>query len=365
MKPTLWAVASIFLALFSMSACENKSSEGKPQVVNEPPATASPVLSRDQEMQFKKKVAEYWGEVRTAAKKNRQNLNVLNEVIAEFLREPSVESLDEAKKLWLEAYVQYQSLSVISRFSEVAPNVFAEQENIWLAIDPYPIAIGFVDEFGPYKNVGIVNDLNVEMNEASIRSQHAITDESEAVLGFMPMAFLLWGDKKTSEERLKDFSRDSELKSTQRRRKLLELNSLAIAKDSTVLEQWLNDTGPIDVLFYRLPVIAQAELIRQSTAALIESRILPPLNDVLNEDWRPDDVWPTVLAAQLRQLQKHFDFLNSTGFSLPAIPGGVESFNVDQKSPEALSSEELSSEQRSRLAADLKIVLDSIRTEKH
>ncbi len=180
----------------------------------------------------------------------------------------------------------------------------------------------------------------------------------------MPMAFLLWGDNKTSEERVKDFSRDSELESTQRRRKLLELNSLAIAKDSTVLEQWLNDTGPIDVLFYRLPVIAQAELIRQSTGDMLESRMLPPINDVLSEDWRPEGIWSAVLAAQLGQLQKNFDFLNSTGFKHFALPQTLQSFAVDQRNPIALSHEGLTSEQRSQLAADLKGVLESVRAEK-
>ncbi|MBB6520460.1 imelysin family protein [Pseudoteredinibacter isoporae] len=362
MKKVLWPSVFVVLFLAALSACDSKTrEEAKPEAVAQQVSVKAPVLTRDEEMRLKKRVAEYWGEVKLAAKQNRQNLSTLQEVIAEFLREPNVVNLDEAKSMWLESYVHYQALTVPSRFTKAAPNVFAESSNIWLALDPYPIAVGFVDEFGPYKNIGIVHDYTVEMSEAAIRSQHAITDESEAVLGYLPMAFLLWGDGKTSEERVADFAASSEEKPIMRRRKLLELNSVAIAKDAAVLQSWLDDTGPLDVLFYRLPVIAQVELIKQANAAMIEDNILLPLNDSDREDWRPYQVWPAVFASQLKQLQKELDFLNAAGIKVIEPSESLSSFGAEKESEKKTLYKALTSEQRAQFGSDLQEILNAIR----
>ncbi|GAA6151143.1 imelysin family protein [Pseudoteredinibacter isoporae] len=361
MKNIVWrSIIAVWTALL-LIACDRQLGEEKAEAVSVPEQVSSPVLSRDQEMQLKKAVAEYWRDVRAAATQNRQNLSKLQEVVAEFLRDPTAERLDESKVLWLENYRQYQALNVVRNFPRAAPNVFADQGNIWLAIDPYPIAIGFIDEFGPYKNVGIVHDHTVEMSEVAIRAQHAITDESEAVLGFMPMAFLLWGDGKTSEQRVVDFSVGSEAKPVQRRRKLLELNSLAISNDAAVLESWLGDTGPIDVLFYRLPVIAQLELIKQATAATIENNILLALNDVGQEDWRPHQVWPAVFSSQLTHLREQLKFLAASGLNVGLLSQDLMAFVAKPEEQTGLQYEALSAEQSAQFVDELHQILNAIR----
>ncbi len=304
----------LMLGVF-LSACEKPKNESPKERIVELEIHA-PALDINEEMRLKRLVADYWRNVRKLAEKSQHDVSTLQEDIGEFLLDPTIASHTEAKEAWLRAYLSFQALAVPAAFAKVAPNTFSEQSNIWLAIDPFPIAAGFIDDIGPYKNIGLVNEQSFELSEESVRSQHALTHESEAVLGFLPMAFLLWGDLTGDQDRLKKFEPASEQSSVTRRRQLLEINSRALKNDMAVLQQWLDDTGPIDVSFYRLPVLAQIELVRESTALNIEQRILSVLADPQVENWRPEDVWLEVLKGQLKQIIVQLDFLEAVGIQV-------------------------------------------------
>lgn len=343
----------LFALQFCLLACNEVPEQLQDETVAET-KTVTLLLSQDDELKLKKLVAEYWKAVRVSASDNRQKLSVLNELVDDFLSNPSEESLMAVKEQWLESYLSYQALATAAQFHQSMPNVYAEQRNIWLAIDPYPIAVGYIDDFGPYKGVGIVNDLLVEINESSIRSQHAITDTSEAILGYLPLAFLLWGDNISNAERVNDYKINGDQKS-QRRRQLLEIVSTALANDVKLLEQWLSDTGQIDVLFYRLPVLAQIELIKRSSAAFAEHRILAVLQDKSGEDWRPSDRWSKVLFAQVSQLDENIELLKAAN----AVPLdiSIEATENNGESP-AVKSDVISENQNAKFIESLERLIE-------
>ncbi|WP_299770219.1 imelysin family protein [uncultured Pseudoteredinibacter sp.] len=338
----------LFVLQFCLLGCNEAPEQLQGETITET-KTESLLLSQDDELKLKKLVAEYWKKVRVSASDNRQKLSVLNEMVDDFLSNPSDESLTAVKEQWIESYLSYQALATVAQFHLSMPNVYADQRNIWLAIDPYPIAVGYIDDFGPYKGVGIVNDLLVEINETSVRSQHAITDPSEAILGYLPLAFLLWGDNISNAERVDDYKINGN-QNIQRRRQLLEVVSTALANDVKVLEQWLSDTGQIDVLFYRLPVLAQIELIKRSSAAFAEYSILAVLQDEAKDDWRPGEIWSKVLSVQVRQLNDNIELLKAAN-TLP-LDISVEAIENNEAST-ALQDDVFSKNQNARLIESL------------
>lgn len=323
----------VLLLTIFVGACGNEDSDLPANKTAELRATSA-TLSQAEEMRLKRLVADYWQNTRSEIEATQRKVSALQEVVGDFLLSPTTGSHAEVKEAWIQAYLSYQHLNVVSMFAKAAPNSFAGQANIWLAIDPFPIAPGFIDDIGPYKSIGLVNDSSLALSEAAVRSQHALTHESEAVLGFLPMAFLLWGDKSDSEERLEKFNPTSDLKSVVRRRQLLELNSLALVNDVSVLQQWLADTGPIDVSFYRLPVMAQIELVRQSTLLNLEQRILAVLRDQQMENWRPASVWSQIIESQLKQLIVQLDFLQACGLQFDQKANVLREFVVSRSGVE-------------------------------
>jgi len=345
------------IVLLAMQFCLLGCNEAPEQLQDETVAetkTKSLLLSQDDELKLKKLVAEYWKTVRVSASDNRQKLSVLNELVDDFLSNPSDDSLLAVKEQWIESYISYQALATVAQFHQSMPNVYAEQRNIWLAIDPYPIAVGYIDDFGPYRGVGVVNDLLVEINEPSVRSQHAITDPSEAILGYLPLGFLLWGDNVSNAERVNDYKINGN-QNTQRRRQLLEIVSTALANDVKVLEQWLSDTGQIDVLFYRLPVLAQIELIKRSSAVFAEQRILAVLQDEDKDDWRPNKIWSKVLSVQVGQLNENIELLKTA--NAIALDISVEAIASTAASP-VLKSDVISENQHAKLIVSLERLIE-------
>nr|WP_299981438.1 imelysin family protein [uncultured Pseudoteredinibacter sp.] len=354
--PSLPSLVALFALQLSLLGCNEAPEQLQDETITEI-KTESLLLSQDDELKLKKLVAEYWKAVRVSASDNRQKLSVLNELVDDFLSNPNEGSLLAVKEQWLASYLSYQALATVAQFHQSMPNVYAEQRNIWLAIDPYPIAVGYIDDFGPYRGVGIVNDLLVEINESSVRSQHAITDPSEAILGYLPLGFLLWGDNISNAERVNDY-KINDNQNTQRRRQLLEIVSTALANDIKVLEQWLSDTGQIDVLFYRLPVLAQIELIKRSSAAFAEHRILAVLQDEAQDDWRPNKIWPKVLSVQVKQLNENIELLKSANALPLAI--SVDAVANTEASP-VLKDDVISKNQNAKLIESLERLIEEAR----
>lgn len=120
----------------------------------------------------------------------------LLDTVDELLAVPDSGSLDAARQAWLDAHDAYQATllhqhfaaQVLSQARVLRLNALAYELNHW------PILPGYVDSVTNYPESGLVHDVNVSLDEATLREVHGQFDLAEAALGFHVLEFLLWGD---------------------------------------------------------------------------------------------------------------------------------------------------------------------------
>lgn len=135
----------------------------------------------------------------------------LSECIDDFLARPTDPGLEKCRNAWLESHEAYLKGRFFARLAAgQSDRASAVADELEFAIDAWPIEEGYLDGLEAYPTSGIVNDLTVPIDEASLRKQHGLTDRTEVALGFHPLEFLLW------RKRADDFLRATELTDEQR-----------------------------------------------------------------------------------------------------------------------------------------------------
>lgn len=120
------------------------------------------------------------------------------EQVEAFLEEPQSIAMDRMRDSWLSAHSSYELTSLHRYFFDL---ILPEPESLILhqlhyQMDHWPILPGYMDYVRGYNNSGIVNDINVTLDIASLEEQHGAFDISEATLGFHVLEFLIWGENK-------------------------------------------------------------------------------------------------------------------------------------------------------------------------
>jgi putative iron-regulated protein len=127
--------------------------------------------------------------------------------LASFMYHPNPMSQTEIQQAWRKAYDSFLSSLIFSYLPIQDPPDWYSQEidyqNLLMQLDSWPIEGGYIDHIEGYPFSGIVNDLTLNIDEETIRSQHGFTDPSNASLGYHALEFMLWGGN--SERSAPDF----------------------------------------------------------------------------------------------------------------------------------------------------------------
>lgn len=257
---------ALLLGLALLAACEREPPPATPLPAPEPeqalPALDTPLNTRELWLSG----ADYWEAAAAAAAE-------LNTAIAQLLARPDGDSLTAARRAWHRAHAATAACTPLARLASGHPDLFAKLAGAWFQIDTRPIAPGYVDAIEGYPDSGVVHDTTLTINHTSLREQHGLSSEYEAILGLHVLEFLLWGE--TGERPPGDFARaeaSTTLRSVDqprnRRRDLLELVGRLLEDDLRQLAtQWRDPESPIAAPYFRLPDASRALLWRQALAA--------------------------------------------------------------------------------------------------
>lgn len=121
----------------------------------------------------------------------------LDNKLASFMHHPNPTSQAEIQQAWRSAYDDFLATLIFSYLPIQDPadwhSLKINYQQQLIKLDSWPIEGGYIDYIDDYPFSGIVNDLTLNIDEESIRSQHGFTDPSNASLGFHALEFMLWG----------------------------------------------------------------------------------------------------------------------------------------------------------------------------
>lgn len=334
----------LLITALALGACEKKASV---DVELKPTNETSTNIGREESAVQKQEIKAWWQSVVALAPNLNKAMTELGIRSRQLLRSPSPESLSSARTAWVNAYTQQQAMASLSYMPFVSPELFPQQNKIWMAVDPWPIAPGYIDGVGQYPFAGIVNDELIELSDVNIRAQHALTDPSEAVLGYLPLAYLLWSEDRSAVEWHHAFVKNGggSANNASRRRQLLSLVVDGLKTDTVILNQWLVNSGRSSVAFFGLPSTAQLELIKRATAAQIRSRLISVLLDREGEasdgSWMPSEARSVFLQTNAKAVDKQLRLLSSLEFiDYQRSPALEQLISVNKADDEVLGLEE-------------------------
>jgi putative iron-regulated protein len=127
--------------------------------------------------------------------------------LASFMYHPNPISQAEIQQAWRLAYDSFLSSLIFSYLPIQDPPDWYSQaidyKRLLMQLDSWPIEGGYIDYIKEYPFSGIVNDLTLDIDEKTIRSQHGFTDPTNASLGYHALEFMLWGN--TGQRSTHDF----------------------------------------------------------------------------------------------------------------------------------------------------------------
>lgn len=126
----------------------------------------------------------------------------LDSKLASFMHHPNPMSQAEIQQAWRKAYDSFLHSLIFSYLPiQDPPDWYTQRisyQHLLTQLDSWPIEGGYIDYIAGYPFSGIVNDLTLNIDEESLRSQHGFTDNSNASLGYHALEFMFWGDGQRS-----------------------------------------------------------------------------------------------------------------------------------------------------------------------
>jgi putative iron-regulated protein len=169
----------------------------------------------------------------------------LNQGISRFLSSPEPAALELLRESWISAHSAYEVTTLHSFFLQQLLSFDTSGLQLDLAMDRlnyrlnyWPIFPGYIDYLPGYPDSGIVNDITINLIPEEIERQHGTFDLSEALLGFHPLEFLLWGSStdQITYRPFTDFMPVNTLSPDQQAEGLL-LNQISNNRRRSLLEQ--------------------------------------------------------------------------------------------------------------------------------
>lgn len=135
----------------------------------------------------------------TSLSRASQSAQVMDSKLASFMYHPNPMSQEEITQSWRQAYDDFLYSLVFAYLPIQDPPDWHTQriayDDLLTQLDSWPIEGGYIDYIPGYPFSGIVNDLALNIDENSIRSQHGFTDPTNASLGYHAIEFMFWGQE--------------------------------------------------------------------------------------------------------------------------------------------------------------------------
>lgn len=231
---------SLLLFVLILSACEQKTPELPP--LEEP----TPIVD-DSGLNTYQLNSELLKRGQAATTEALDAANALDLAIVQLLNEPTEANLIAARLQWqlsIDAFYKAQP------YFMVGVDASGGENNSSVA--HWPFYPGFIDSYGPYRDSGVINAIDSPLTLNTVQRYHQQYDDSELLLGFYPIAYLLWSEyqPRPAEDfvALMDIPAamtDEDIKITQlpqnRRRQMLRLQSEWLLMElKTFSQRWAN-----------------------------------------------------------------------------------------------------------------------------
>ena len=186
----------------------------------------------------------------------RASVDILSNNINQFLDTPNNDTLSTAQKSWIESGQVLRQYFFSEQLCSTLPTHFEKINTLNYRVAGYPIQPGFIDSYQTYEFSGLVNDMSMPLDRASLINQHGVTDSEEVILGLYAIEYLLFGE--AGKREVEDFLAVKALSSEQqelgfrstdevphnRRRKLLSLQLELLREDVHLLtKSWEVDSS--------------------------------------------------------------------------------------------------------------------------
>lgn len=177
----------VFAATLSLLACEQKQEESPPLVPFEAePSSDTAAVDRHTQ--------DAWLQGISLVDASLAQARQLRNAVEELLREPTDDTLENARQAWHHSHNAYLTLELFTALGSSNAGIFGGLGEYDFAIEAWPIQPGYLDYFDVYTHSGIVNDTAMPLTAEALREQHGLTDSADVSLGFHALEYLLWGE---------------------------------------------------------------------------------------------------------------------------------------------------------------------------
>ncbi len=273
-----------------VAACDNR---GKPPAEN----SAAPVptqLNEEQREQLTKATQEAWQLAEAPLEQAHLQARKLHQQVANFLEQPSADTLEQAQNQWRGTALAFQPLRLYLTLAEIEPGLSALRKR-GFNIAAKPIQPGYLDSIGIHAYSGLVHDISLPITAETLRDQHGLTSEEDASLGLFALEFMLFGAG-DAPRTAADYLQQQQISEAaaergftyiaalpeNRRRQLLRLQSELLVADLQQLEKTWRDGTESELSLYQIYVTippAQRRALLLHSAQLELAEILVELGE--------------------------------------------------------------------------------------
>ena len=162
----------------------------------------------------------------------------MRKAVEAFIASPSQQTLDAARKSWLEAREWYLQTEAFRFYG----GPIDDKRAIEGRINSWPMDESFVDSVKDKPNAGLINNPKFKISEATLGEQNERGGEENIATGWHAIEFLLWGqdfnDNGPGNRNFEDFI-DGKAPNADRRRQYLSVVTNLLVKDlGAVTSDW-------------------------------------------------------------------------------------------------------------------------------
>lgn len=337
------------LVCLTLASCgdnpDTPAAPGSPETAANLAATAELTLDPVLQEAITEVIDSYLAQIERDFQALDTRVVALHGAVQQLLAEPTENSLGSARQAWSFAHSAYQATLLHQHF---ANQVLPEEVTLRLSaltyqLDHWPILPGYVDSVSNYPDSGLVHDVNVVIDEATLRQVHGQFDLAEAALGFHVLEFLLWGDapdasngrgptdfqpELADEEEMLELGLSESQLPANRRRALIGLvaevllSDIQASRELTIQGLSVYGQGQPDLS----PARALNQLLTALSTLLNEEFLVRSLYPLLNGDYQGSiqspysDATDNAVVAQLASIERLLlETRSSAGRSLDGI----------------------------------------------
>ncbi len=301
---------ALLFILFNLVACKDKSVAQQDDLPEKP--AAAPRSEKPKLLESSKAL---WAMAEKDINQAVLHADALEKAINTLLERRQPQNIVDANQIWRELMHSFERNAIFLYLARVAPEKFGVLRSYQTSLAAWPIEPGYLDAFGPYPYSGLVFDVDIPINEVTLRGQNGMTDASEASVGLYALEFILNGENHdrsaiafkpitqiSEKHKEAGYTRINELPRN-RRRELLKLQAKLLNKDMQHLaEDWHSTKS--ESLFSRIASLPRAQqllIFTQAAAHCIVDQMMV-LSELKQQSTALDKSKPSTILAN-NQLQ--------------------------------------------------------------